>query len=896
MASATLFGSTNNTVAHAESSMNNDEANASNGSTNNTHMAQPVRSNLHPTKSLKDTAKKEIQLTSVDSCQLSNHTKQLASSPISQHAQPDYLEEERIECDYVIIGHGKAGQSAVRTIKELEPKAKIVVIDPNSYPKSNEQQQSNNSISMQKRGILRHTATNIAESIQHLATCATSIDHSTKTIHIQPIRRRYDASSSDGAPASFSSCGKVHYRKSALIATGSRGAPPPDSCVRHDAKSRILELRSTTYPSPQSSIPVLDPPTVRSLSIMAASQSATVAIMGSGYDALELAAYCARVSKQSNNGQKGDAKKVQLIFGNSSPLSNILPRYLSSAITKRLRQNGIEVEERAMTRYISLANTSNADNTPRKLEIYTVKSYDSLESSQLLADLLVYAPNVDGLNGTAIVPVPAQSNSSNSLSAINYQPWSQLISPPLVTSYLDDGRISTNSEFLAASSLYAAGSVAKYPNAKTGQADVAGGRHVSSKLTGTVAAMNMVNSCSESSTLPRSYVKESIPVWRSDEVSSYLGRRDGQGNGTLALYSMGIHALSVGKCDSENLATHGFWWTNTNQSNNNNNETKNGNGKGSSRSNSPNAFMRRATKRSSNTMNESSISPVSGRGSLPVYGSGVMYYLSRSGKIEGIMLWGLPFSSIPNNVQSSLNTELVDRLKEIIHSNGGIAIDDHSEKILKENIGLNIDMNLLSYLHLVEESKHLASLALSGCSTSSEQSKRVSVMRKPLHRYTPIKPSELSNLSKITRRDEAGHTAEEDDLFYPSLTSTATTSVEESGRPPSLKRIYPMQGGIAFAGTEEYELERNLERQQLQRQRARPSREDPLWLRLGDENRYINKRDALADSFARNIQRGVWMDGSDAVQQAPVPQAILDAKVKWNKWNYEDEEEGVDEQ
>ena len=124
--------------------------------------------------------------------------------------------------------------------------------------------------------------------------------------------------------------------------------------------------------------------------------------------------------------------------------------------------------------------------------------------------------------------------------------------------------------------------------------------------------------------------------------------------------------------------------------------------------------MRRATKRSSNTMHESSISPASGRGSLPVYGSGVVYYLSRSGKIEGIMLWGLPFSSIPNNVHSSLNTELVDRLKEIIYSNGGIAIDDHSEKILKENTGLNIDMNLLSYLHLVEESKHLASLALSG--------------------------------------------------------------------------------------------------------------------------------------------------------------------------------------
>ena len=43
-------------------------------------------------------------------------------------------------------------------------------------------------------------------------------------------------------------------------------------------------------------LPALDPPSVRMLSGMAASQGADVAIMGSVFEALELAAHCARLS------------------------------------------------------------------------------------------------------------------------------------------------------------------------------------------------------------------------------------------------------------------------------------------------------------------------------------------------------------------------------------------------------------------------------------------------------------------------------------------------------------------------------------------------------------------------------------------------------------------------
>jgi len=819
----------------------------------------------------------------------------LTSSPISNGnivSNNSILEEKKrkkedtIVADYIVIGYGKTGQSAVRTIKQLDPTAHIVIIDPsNNYLQQQSSDNNDHSSSKNKRGILNR---NKGSEI-HLHTRASYINHNKKLISIHPINNTDTTNQS------------IRYRKSVLIATGSRAAPPPESCVRQDAKDRILELRST---SSSSSSTLLDPTTVRSLSIMAASQLATVSIMGSGFEALELAAYCARVSQAANGGQtssKDEEKKVQLLFGNAAPLSNILPRYLSAAVSKRLRQNGIQVEERALTRYISLAYDNNGiqqegNKAAPKLEIYTVKSYDSLDSKQLKSDLLVYAPSVDGNNGTAVLPTNTLDNNNKST---NYLPWSSLVTPPILTSYLDDGRLVTNAELQAASSIYAAGSCANYPNLKTGQLATAGGRHVSAHLAGKIAARNMVSSSGDmnNSSTP-SYIQESIPVWRSD-VIPYLSTttsNSDEDSKTLALFSMGIHSLCVGKCDSESMATHGFWWTNQSSSSNGSTESSK-NGNGSSNSN-PNRLMKRATRSSNTTTN---LSPKitkrkSGRGSLPVYGSGVVYYLNRSGGIEGIMLWGLPYSKDPNNAKSEINNDLVQRLKNMIRSNGSIAIEDHSDKISRENgYGLSVDIEtsyLLSYLHLAEESKHLASMALSG----TETSRRVSVTGRPLHRYTPIKSVELTNLGKMTRHDETGQVSSSEDLFYTSMSSSSQHAEHESGRPPSLKRIYPMQSGGTLAGTKEYELEKDMARRQLQIERSRPSKEEPLWLRPAEEYRLVNRKDALADSFARNIQRGIFADGQDSVRQAPVPRVYLDAKQKWSNLMSEDSDESdVDE-
>jgi len=551
-----------------------------------------------------------------------------------------------------------------------------------------------------------------------------------------------------------------------------------------------------------------------------------------------------------------------------------------------------------MVRYLSMESSSSAaaGAVPR-LALYTEKSYDHLDSRRMTTDLLVLAPNKDGNNGTSVIPTT--TSTTNTAYSPNrqqqYLPWSSLISPPLLTCYVDDGRVATNTEYQAASNIYAAGSVTRSPNPRNGRADIAGGSSACSARVGEIAARNMIrdNVVSGSSRSDGYDVitDESIPVWRSD-VIPYLQRINGSSPNnlieqisntvasneatTLALYSMGIHALCVGKCDSETLATHGFWWTNTNHQSSNSDDRSSNSSSNSARDRRMNAsaFMRRITKKSPTTTNGNKNR--GGSGSLPVYGSGVVYYLDRTGSICGIMLWGLPFSQIPQDCKSGMNHLIVERMKEVISSNGAVTIQDHSNMIANEHAGLNVDLNLLSYLHLVEESKLLASMALSGL--KSKDDAEATVKGKPLHRYTPIKSHELSSLGKLRRR-EMGYIAEEDDLFYPAVKTSPTVEEQESTRPPSLKRIYPMNGGATTTN-----IEKEMELRQLQIDRSRPPKEEPLWMRKGEEQKYVNYREAMDQSFYRNIQQGKFSDGTDAVKQAPVPQAYLEAKEQLKSW------------
>jgi len=416
-----------------------------------------------------------------------------------------------------------------------------------------------------------------------------------------------------------------------------------------------------------------------------------------------------------------------------------------------------------------------------------------------------------------------------------------------------------NAELQAASRIYAAGSVAKYPNSMTGHAHIAGEGSEDGAKAGRMAALHMAQnyiergrslfSGNDSRRGPLSFAAESFPISRSD-LCQYL---HGESAKTMYLSDIGVTALCVGHCDSERMSTHGFWWTNQSAQ------------RLAMEQLEGSTSRRRTTRRQTRLSSQKS----------PVYGIGVVYYLDRRGKIRGIMTWGLPFTTGRRESQV-LNEALVSRMKEIILTNGGISQWEADN-----------DAFLHSF-HLSEESKKLAELSLSkGISrrNTSGNIQRLMVpaedMGKPLHRYTAAKPSSITGLQTLKRKDQTQGDALGENLYL-------KDDDEEIGslRPPTLMYVYPERvpenmRDAPFHQTDQERLQRSLEDNE---QRARPSNEEPLWLRRGDARRSTSQADLLADLIARNISKGKFADGSDALRQAPVPKSVQSAQETISKW------------
>jgi hypothetical protein len=62
--------------------------------------------------------------------------------------------------------------------------------------------------------------------------------------------------------------------------------------------------------------------------------------------------------------------------------------------------------------------------------------------------------------------------------------------------------------------------------------------------------------------------------------------------------------------------------------------------------------------------------------------------------------------------------------------------------------------------------------------------------------------------------------------------------------------------------------------------RARPSKEEPLWLRRGDALRNVKMQDVMNDVFLSNMRSGRFADGSEPFQRAKVPKLVQEASAK----------------
>lgn len=726
----------------------------------------------------------------------------------TRSSEHQYLSSPTKSYDFIIIGHGNAGQSALRTLRERCPRAKIAVVDP-----------------------LRSASSR--DMVEHVRETVTGFDPKTKTVQLLT------------GPES-----RLQYRHGVLIATGARGAPPPLELFAESSLSRVLELRTTELVG-NCKRPVLAPDHVRAAVMATASKGGKVAILGSGWEALDLVCAAERFGK----------KKPTIVFGLSGPAWNLLPQYLSSELRKKLLKRDVDILDRSVVRYVADVHRGKS----QKLELHTAKVYDLLETRRTLLDLLVVAPDTFGTKGTAALPtsdIPDRMKESSD-GRPWYKTWSQLtktslLEPSVVICFGDDGRIAVNAELSVASKIYAAGSVAKYPNSSTGQASIAGEGSLNGTEAGRVAAINMSRSYQEktnpfsygSNEDAESFATHSLPVWRSD-VASYPGK------GTpvvSSLSTLGVQALCVGQCDSERLATRAFWWTNSsaqrkvNKLIDDEEELLVG---------SPDPVSQHRTNRRRLSRQRRRLGFVT-----PIYGIGVVFYLDNNGRIRGIMTWGLPFA---DDEGGNLNPKLLEAIQLTILRNAGIPYIDAEENHQIMNTAM------------AKASQHFVSLAMEGQFADATVRSHfldgpIDKFSTPLYRYTEVGPANSATLRVLKRKEGLGLGVLGEDLYARDELPLEQKEVLDEDQPVPANipvtnypvTVVPFQLEASY-GSKAASLGSLLELNQylaVQRgweeneNRARPGKEDPLWLRPGDERKQTSRKQMIIDAYRSILYPG----------------------------------------
>jgi hypothetical protein len=255
------------------------------------------------------------------------------------------------------------------------------------------------------------------------------------------------------------------------------------------------------------------------------------------------------------------------------------------------------------------------------------------------------------------------------------------------------------------------------------------------------------------------------------------------------------------------------------------------------------------------------------------------------------MTWGFPFT---NPGSTELNQELLDRLKQIINTNGGISRERADEDPL-----LRTD-------HLSEEAKRLVGIALAtqvNGGVRRRLSQKAGDLPKPLHRYTAAKPASVTSIGLLKRKDQSVFSELLGENIY--IRDDDSFNESEGVRPPTLLYIYPMHSPQRHRNEDENKgddpyrpsLEDRVGEAWKQNElRARPPKEEPLWLRRGDAYRGVSVQELMAESFLHNMRSGKFADGSDAVQQAKVPKVLQDASRTLRQWMGQESADGDDDE
>lgn len=798
--------------------------------------------------------------------------------------------------DFIIVGYGTAGRSALKTLQHQCPNASIAVIDPflHGPPSTTSPQQLVNSSSSssskdsqtQNLSPTHQNRTNQSQNSPfdfYSSSRVTEFDPVGKECVVVGTRTNFQSKHTSPPPKPENGKESVlQYRHAILIATGCRGAPIPSYLIDEKAQSRTYEYRPTIVPTLSSASassvphhhndknlamskpqrPFTSPDDLRKLmKRLASGTNETIAVLGSGWDALDLIANVAIASSRRNNKINHNNTNTAThawIYGSYGPVSSTVPNYLSVDIAKRLQSKRITILDRSLIRYISFIGdrkassslssvTKNTSQHQSQLQVYTAKSYDFLDGKAVQADYVVVAPDIYGARGTGAFPtlhIPSFLQDDTHNHSSWYHTWSSITTidddddddpTSLLSCYKDDGRIAVNTELYACHDVFAAGSVAKYPNGRNGNATVAGCGVVDATNAGYIAAMNMSqlydrHSRSTSTNdgflqfgrnVPRSqekntqiFVKDPIPIWRSDLRTASVNGKDQQ---LSSLEDVGIVALCVGNCDAESLATHGVWWTN-------------------------HAAHRRLlalAEMNGEDVNEHQQRRKMKQSFKPIYGFGVVFYLDRANKVHGVMTWGLPFYR--SDKDRNLDEQFVEQIKHVIKTNGGFrTIESEQDRIEFTRYLGNVSKEFIVNAF----SNHGSQIG-----TNHQLNGKLDRFPRPLHRYTEIRPPNIRVTGLLKRNDGQNLGILGQDLFV------RFEQDDIPDNPIPLPLAENLGSAIAKVQAQyDWDVWEQVERRWDENEiRARPSKEDPLWIRKGDEGRAMSHREKLAAAYNKAL-------------------------------------------
>ncbi|CAM9701740.1 unnamed protein product, partial [Laminaria digitata] len=257
---------------------------------------------------------------------------------------------------YVIVGYGVAGQAALRSLLALDPHARVLVIDA-QHPPPPDRKPPNSPASAGLPSTKPHGkggagglagvgppwGANAGSGVEFaMGARATALDADRGTITISTKH-------APGGEGTEGGLGKTILEEvkfgRCLLALGSRPRPPPPGFVDPAVWGGVSMLGARAGGGAD-----------REELSREVTSGKSVTVVGSSWQALELA--CSLQEGRSGSTEKSSGGVSRMVFPDFAPLDHVLPRYLSTALLRRLNAKKIKTIGHSSLRWVGPSSRS----------------------------------------------------------------------------------------------------------------------------------------------------------------------------------------------------------------------------------------------------------------------------------------------------------------------------------------------------------------------------------------------------------------------------------------------------------------------------------------------------------------------------------------------------------